>query len=283
MFPANEKECQPGADYVINTDDEELLRLNTQHQFALSTVYSGRLIYDRSIVLGPADRVLDSGTGTGIWLQHLSKEVPDVGVMIGIDVTGHNFPSSSSSPNIHFQVASATKLPETWTGYFDLIHQRFLQGALNSSEWPVVLSEFRRALKPGGHLQLIEGQPEDMRNCGPAFVRLVGLHNELLKRRRMLPDCCAVLPQMLNDAGFEDIVSSKTYVPIGDAGGELGQLGRKVLTAVFDRTLPALLASGIVESASEYGELMEAAEREYDGPDAMSIAYWMFCARRSNQ
>lgn len=203
--------------------------------------------------------------------------------MIGIDVNGHNFPPSPTSPNINFQVASATKLPDIWTGYFDLIHQRFLQGALNSAEWPTVLSEFRRALKPGGHLQLIEGQPEDMRNCGPAFARLVRLHNELLEQRKMLPECCSLLPQMLEEAGFEEIISSKTYVPIGDAGGELGQLGRKVLTAVFDRTLPALLASGIVKDANEYKQLMEAAEREYDGPEKISIAYWMFCARRPVQ
>lgn len=43
------------------------------------------------------------------------------------------------------------------------------------------------------------------------WPRLAGLE---IEKRKMLPKCCTlpVWPQMLEDAGLEDIVSSKTYM-----------------------------------------------------------------------
>ena len=41
-------------------------RLDVQHRILKQTVYDGRLVYDKNVCLRPGDRVLDSGTGTGL-------------------------------------------------------------------------------------------------------------------------------------------------------------------------------------------------------------------------
>lgn len=41
------------------------IRLNDQHKLALATVYEGRLVYSKDVVLKAGSRVLDTGSGTG--------------------------------------------------------------------------------------------------------------------------------------------------------------------------------------------------------------------------
>ncbi len=85
----------------------------------------------------------------------MAKEVPESVQVFGADVSSANFPSSAPS-NVTMTIASTTSLPEEWKGQFDLVHQRLLLAALRSEQWPVVLSEMYRVLKPGGAVQLVE-------------------------------------------------------------------------------------------------------------------------------
>lgn len=198
-----------------------------------------------------------------------------------MDITDSNFPKSLS-PNISLQIASATNLPETWTCHFDFVHQRFLRAALVKAEWPTVLSEIMRVLKPGGHLQLVEGHSTDTIKGGPAFAQLMEIHETLLERRGMLVHCTSLLPNMLKDMGFVGIESIKKYAPVGKIEGQLGQTGAEMMDSVFEKTLPALLESGIITSVDEYNELLKAFRRESEGPELSFVAYWMFCARKPN-
>jgi SAM-dependent methyltransferase len=47
---------------------------------------------------------------------------------------------------------------EVWPGTFDLINSRFLADGINESRWKPLIKEYWQLLKPGGWLQMAEGQ-----------------------------------------------------------------------------------------------------------------------------
>jgi len=138
-----------------------------QHEYVKITVYEGRLIFDESIKLGPGSAVLDSGTGTGAWIMDLAQSVPSSLELYGSDVSAYHFPQTHPA-NVHFVEASSTNFSEEWTGKFDVVNQHLLVPALLAKEWPVVLSEVLRVLKPGGYAQFAESDlPIMFVNGGP--------------------------------------------------------------------------------------------------------------------
>lgn len=48
---------------------------------------------------------------------------------------------------------------------FDFVHMRLLVYALRKDEWPVAIKEAIRVVKPGGILQLVEGEPRVIILC----------------------------------------------------------------------------------------------------------------------
>ncbi|TRM66232.1 S-adenosyl-L-methionine-dependent methyltransferase [Schizophyllum amplum] len=153
------KESMGGAQYrssyLLEYDEEEAARLNRQHE-VLTRAYDGRLILAPLDVV-PNLRILDSGTGTGVWALSASAAHPEAFVT-GIDIEERNFPRSLP-PNANFLTANLTALPEEWSGQFGLVHQRLLMGALRQDEWTRALAEAYRVLQPGGWIQSLETDP----------------------------------------------------------------------------------------------------------------------------
>ncbi|KAK4096791.1 S-adenosyl-L-methionine-dependent methyltransferase [Parathielavia hyrcaniae] len=93
-------------------------------------------------------RVLDIGTGTGIWAIDFADEYPEACV-IGVDIS--SIQPRWVPPNCEFQVDNL-ELDWTWTQHFDLIHARMLGGCFRNPG-----SIFKQAyenLEPGGHFEV---------------------------------------------------------------------------------------------------------------------------------
>ena len=111
--------------YLFPNDEPENDRLDLQHHlFALT--FDGRLFTapipkDRTL-----HRVLDVGTGTGIWAIDFADEHPE-SLVFGIDLSP--IQPSMIPPNVTFQVDD---LEEQWTftEKFDLIYSRMMSGAI---------------------------------------------------------------------------------------------------------------------------------------------------------
>jgi len=109
------------------------------------------LAHDNKLYLSPLknpQKVIDVGTGTGIWAIDFADEFPSADV-IGTDLSP--IQPAWAPPNCSFQLDDASL---DWTfpdNTFDFIHIRCLIGCMK--DWVKVYRECYRCLKPGGWLE----------------------------------------------------------------------------------------------------------------------------------
>jgi len=179
----------------------------------LSMLLDGKLFL---APIGPApQKVLDVGTGTGIWAMDFADAFPSAEV-IGTDIS--DMMPSYVPPNCRFELDDAelewTYKPDS----FDFIHMRYLMGAIG--DWPRLYKQAYNTLKPGGWIEhmelsvifdcddgtLSEDNPltkwapiqiEASETMGKSFV--VGLHTKA----------------RLQETGFTDIKEHKFKLPVG--------------------------------------------------------------------
>lgn len=260
-------------------------------------VYEGRLIFDESVKLSTGSSVLDSGTGTdkgyprsltaltgknqtGAWVMDLAESVPSSVELYGSDVSSYHFPRAHPA-NVHFVEASSTKFPEDWTGKFDVVNQRLLVAALRTEEWPVVLSDVLRVLKPGGYAQFAEMDcKETFVNGGPACRRYLELCEKIYEKQRLFLDVAQQIPHILEEAGFTGIVSEKKLGGVGDSLGKIGKMGAAILGAVRNPgTATVLVKAGVIEK-DELAQLVASLEDEFETAEGIQLVYRMVCARK---
>lgn len=96
-------------------------------------------------------RVVDMGTGTGIWALDVGDQYPEAHV-IGIDLSPMQ--PKWVAPNIEFRIDD---LEHTWVFEkpLDLVHSRLCSGNAIRS-WPNYLAESFRCLRPGGWVEAQE-------------------------------------------------------------------------------------------------------------------------------
>ena len=114
--------------YVVPNDEPENDRLDLQHhQFTLT--FDGKL-FTCPVAEKQIHRVLDVGTGTGIWAIDFADEHPAAHVL-GIDLSP--IQPIFIPPNVTFQIDD---MEETWTytDKFDFIYSRMMTGSF--ADWP---------------------------------------------------------------------------------------------------------------------------------------------------
>ncbi|KAI9684766.1 MAG: hypothetical protein M1829_000141 [Trizodia sp. TS-e1964] len=131
--------------YAMPNDDKELDRLDLTHGML-------RLILDGRIHLAPIGkeprRILDIGTGSGIWAIEMGDEYPTAEV-IGTDLSPVQ--PSFVPPNVKFEIDDC-EAPWTFPYKFDFIYGRYLAGAIRN--WPALLTQITNNTAPGGWVEL---------------------------------------------------------------------------------------------------------------------------------
>ena len=136
-------------EYLFPNDEKEQERLDLKHH-VFKLILGGKL-FSAPIGSNP-QRILDIGTGTGIWAIDVADEYTSAEV-IGTDLSP--IQPSWVPPNCTFIVDDAEN---EWPYYpntaFDFVHWRVLTGAIK--DWPHLHKQAYQHLKPGGWLEVQE-------------------------------------------------------------------------------------------------------------------------------
>ncbi|KAA8909859.1 S-adenosyl-L-methionine-dependent methyltransferase, partial [Sphaerosporella brunnea] len=196
----------------LPTDEAEQDRMDLHHEMLLKLL-DGRLYL---APLKDPQRILDVGTGTGIWAIDMADKFPAAEV-IGVDLSPIQPPWVP--PNCRFEVDDVEK---PWTyppDSFDFIHLRNLAQAL--TDWPGVLKHAYRCLKPGGYIELaeicavIECDDGSLDASNPIKQWSDRLGEAMVKIKRPPAATEQLLVDNLKKAGFTDVtVGTRTKLPI---------------------------------------------------------------------
>ncbi|TFK39578.1 hypothetical protein BDQ12DRAFT_650134 [Crucibulum laeve] len=269
----------PETSYVLPSDEKERKRLVFQH-YLMKRGFDQRNVH-APIILKSSDKVLETGTGSGVWLLDLATEIPNDVEMQGTDIESKIFPVPETYPNnIQFSVHSVTSLPRAWTDRFTLVHQRLLVASLQDAQWHKAINEIYRVIAPGGWVQLFEASEWP---AGPVSTKHRALLTALGRQRGITWDCHKYIPRMLVDAGFVDLKVVPMETPLGKWGGEYGVAHRKNLIEVWrGMKAPILKAGGFgfVNSEQEFDQLMADLETEWDDTPGSAFTYITWCAQK---
>ncbi|CCE35191.1 uncharacterized protein CPUR_02122 [Claviceps purpurea 20.1] len=199
--------------YHIPNDDQQLESEELNHHVWM-------ILFDDQLFLTPlekekAHRVLDVGTGSGIWAIEFADRFPNASV-IGTDIS----PCQPRwiPPNVHFEIDDAT-LEWTWNdNHFDLIHMRYITGGIQ--DWKALVKEAYRCCAPGGWVQSIECGPEFRSDDGSIELEpVLASYKQLFREGGKIlnrPFFVSQLQQQAFDkAGFVDKKVVQYKIPIG--------------------------------------------------------------------
>ncbi|KAK2747804.1 hypothetical protein FQN57_001834 [Myotisia sp. PD_48] len=193
-------------------DEQQNEQLDIAHHM-FSLLLKGKLL--SAPIAQDIQRVLDLGTGTGIWAIDFADEYPSAEV-IGTDLS----PTQPSfvPPNLRFEVDDAS---EDWTfprDHFDLIHIRALYGAI--SDWPLLYSRIYTHLKPGGYFDQLEMSISFVSDDGTVtdnHVLAVWSRTFIEAGDRIGKTFCIAerARDYMEEAGFENVVETNYKLPVG--------------------------------------------------------------------
>jgi len=184
-------------------------------------------LYTAPISPSSCERVLDVGTGTGIWALEMADLSPST-IVIGTDISA--IQPLWVPPNCSFYVDDAET---TWTFNepFDFIHGRALCGGI--ADWPEFYRQAYRSLKPGGWMEMQEHEcwlnsDDDTINNAPwcrEWIQNVDIASTKVGKRL---NVAHLHRQWMIDAGFMDVEQDVHKIPIGSwpKNKKLKEIGR---------------------------------------------------------
>ncbi|KAH8696251.1 S-adenosyl-L-methionine-dependent methyltransferase [Talaromyces proteolyticus] len=197
--------------YFLPNDEMESERLDLFHEI-LTRRCDGEL-HLAPIGTNP-QRILDLGTGTGIWAVDIGDKFPSAEVL-GNDLSP--IQPSLVPPNVRFEVDD---MENEWLygSKFDFIHARYLAGAIK--DWPRLMDQAFKFTKPGGW---VEFQDFDMKfystqgefSPGCPMDEWTKLVVKGLKKIGVEPEPGPKLEGWLKDAGFTNVHEKVLPIPVG--------------------------------------------------------------------
>ncbi|KAL9000018.1 MAG: hypothetical protein Q9169_001263 [Polycauliona sp. 2 TL-2023] len=185
-----------------------------------------------------AKRILDIGTGTGIWAIETGDKYPKAEIIgndlspiqpkwyaihnpthftVPVDVTNLAHCYDRVPPNVRFEVDN---VEEDWTYHqpFDFIHCRMMGNAIR--DWPRLNRQCFEHTRPGGWVEFIDldltwTSPDGSLNESHASKKF---NNEFIRasREANIESCPGLyLEGWMKDAGFKDVKAERFIWPVG--------------------------------------------------------------------
>lgn len=130
--------------YFLPNDEAEIDRLDLQHHVMRLTIAGAFCLCPKN---EGANRVLDLGTGTGIWAMEFADAHPAAEV-VGVDLSPVQ--PDFVPPNCFFEIDDLEK-EWTWNKKFDFIFSRMMTGSFADNE--SIVRKVYEQLEPGGYFE----------------------------------------------------------------------------------------------------------------------------------
>lgn len=244
--------------------------LQFQHKLFLREM-KGALLPDK-IPPDEIETVMDFICGPGSWCIDFSKKYPEkqiVGVDINHTIIGLARENAEPlrSKNLQFQVIDRARALPFEDETFDLIHLQNGTSLFTLKQWPEIMSEMARLLKPGGWLNLVDFEMGPASQ--PAIDRVLTFLGQILARmdRSTAPDGKSLFtgstlgPHRMSQLFFTDI--GYQLYPV-DLGGWNNPVGRAYLawSVVRPEMISYLAERTGIASAEELHVLLYEVQRE---------------------
>ncbi|KAL0931976.1 UMTA methyltransferase [Colletotrichum truncatum] len=202
---------RPGS-YAFPNDEREMDRLDMAHALIVKTI--GSRLYLAPIQKDEVRRILDIGTGTGIWAVEMG-DIFENAEVIGNDLSA--IQPDWVPPNVKFEIDD---VESSWVGHqkYDFIMCRYMAASIK--DWPKLVKNIYDNLNPGGWAEFqdvtSEWYSEDGTLSDKSFAwnwnRTLGQACRDIGRD---PSPGAKLEGWVNDAGFQNIFHQRFKTPLG--------------------------------------------------------------------
>ncbi|KAI9478805.1 MAG: S-adenosyl-L-methionine-dependent methyltransferase [Benjaminiella poitrasii] len=223
---------------LLKSDEEEADRIQLKNDL-VKLAFEGEfsLPFDYNDLLD--GRILDVGCGPGAWCIDLSTRYPHIDV-VGVD-SNDMFPSECNLPkNCQLIVSNVLNgFKEFADASFDVIHIRFMVLSFTITQYPQVIKDCWRLLKPGGYIEILE---TDLIVCstGPVTQKLNSEMLEVATNRRLNPREQVSNLGSLIPSGAINRQTKYRSIPIGIWGGRIGVLCRDDMIHMLTKFQPAV-------------------------------------------
>jgi SAM-dependent methyltransferase len=217
--------------YVLPNDEEEQERMDLHHR-------SMRLVLHDQHWISPIQptRILDVGTGTGVWAIDVADQIPSAHI-VGVDLSP--IQPTLIPPNLQFEIMDAD---DTWEGFeqhFDLIHTQFMNGvSIRSRDFfyeQALISLMSHGWVENQEIGMCFHCDEVSPPADNAYMRWAELWNEGLDNLGLTGRCCPEqMKEKMEIRGFVNVSAHFYRLPVGpwpvkDRQKEAGVLNLKAL------------------------------------------------------
>lgn len=268
--------------YVLDPEDmAEMLRLMRQDEL-VNQGMGGLFPELQNQLPSQYKRIIDMGCGPGNWVLNVAYEYLEVEV-VGIDISklmiryAQTQARTEERGNALFVEGNLLKPLPFDDASFDLVNARFMTGFVPRKDWPAVVQEFFRILRPGGMLRLTEIDTGGISNSA-ALEEILSLTTRMMHQLGygfspnghsfgMTP----MLGKFLRDVGGQEIQHQAHAIDFS-YGTEFHQSQYEDWRSGFLRLLPVLMKCGLTTDEA-FTTLYEQMQQEMLAEDFRGIWY----------
>ncbi|KAG1098769.1 hypothetical protein G6F42_017936 [Rhizopus arrhizus] len=151
--------------------------------------------------------IVEAGTANGIWALEMATQYKESQVL-GLDLKPPAFQHGNPT-NLRYNQTNCN------SSFLCSVFQRNMYLHIQKDQWPKVLHEMFRVLKPGGYIELIEA---DMwhHNPGPVQIAFQTFYKDQCKLLDLDLEIADSLDAIIVEKGFELVEKRALDIPIGE-------------------------------------------------------------------